>query len=422
MDRPMKVLFAISLMLLTGALPAAAEETAAPLVTLPPPAQAASFSTPEPVTERDYAVGDRGEDVYWFKERLRYLGYFSQDAELSDKITDKTLERVNELLADNGIEPVETIPVEIQAMIYFRDDLAIAPTPTPVPTLVPILAPAKTPELPALDGEGFLADADGEYVYEDDEDGLWYYISHNLFVNVRRYTDEEEKNVWCEAEIRTRGGETLNSYHEDTRKVYQTPVTIARANGAVLAFTDDFYTKRSYGVVIRDGEVLRDYIRRTSKSYPLGDTLAVFADGEMRAYGYAEYRADDFLEMGAVQVISFGPWLIKDGAINPLLLTGSYMHYHEPRVALGMIAPGHYFVIAVDGRYTGAVGAYLEWMAARMQQVGVTEALNLDGGGTAALVFMGNQISHVASSKTDGSNTRRVSSMLGFGESEAVAE
>ncbi len=422
MDEPMKVFFALLLTILAGALPAAAQGAAEPLVTLPPPTQAASYATPEPITQRAYSVGDSGQDVYWFKRRLQYLGYFSRDAELSEKITDKTLERVNQLLSDNGIEPVETISVEIQAMIFFRDDLAIAPTPTPVPTLAPVQAPAGTPELPALDEEGFLADSDGEFVYQDDADGLWYYISHDLFVNVRRYNDPEEKNIWVEAEVRTRGGETLNSYHEDTRKVYQTPVDIARANGAVLAFTDDFYTKRSYGVVIRDGEVLRDYIRKTSKSYPLGDILAVFEDGAMCAYGYAEYRADALLEMGAVQVISFGPWLIHDGAINPLVLTGDYMHYHEPRVALGMIAPGHYFVLTVNGRYTGAVGAYLEWMAARMQQVGVTEALNLDGGGTAALVFMGNQISRVASSKADGSNTRRVSSMLGFGFSEDVPE
>ena len=404
------------------AFPAAAEVVVLPVETLAPPVQPTPVPTAEPVIEREYALGDSGTDVLLFKQRLQYLGYFKEDSSLSNKITEITMERVNQLLADNGIDPVETIPVEVQAMIFWRDDLAIAPTPTPVPTLEPIVAPTGMPELPALDDEGFLAEEDGEYIFEDDEDGLWYYIAHDLYINIRRYIDPEEENAWFEAEVKTRGEEQLESYHEDTRKVYQTPVTIARTNSAVLAFTDDFYTKRSYGVVIRDGEVMRNYIRRTSTSYPLGDTLAVFADGSMLAAGYKDYMADDYLEMGAVQVLSFGPWLLHEGEINPRLLTGEYMHYHEPRCAIGMIEPGHYFVMTVDGRYSGAVGAYIEWLAARMQEVGVTEAINLDGGGTTAMVFMGNQISRVSSSDADGSGTRRVSSMLGFGTSDAVVE
>lgn len=419
MNVPGKAFFVTLFLLLITALPAAAEETPAPPATLPPPSQAAEADT-VPLIDRDYVLGDSGDDVYLFKKRLQHLGYFKENASFSDKITDITLERVNQLLADNGIELVETIPVEVQAMIFWRDDLAIVPTPTPAPTLRPLIAPVGTPELPALDSGGFLADADGEFVFQDDADGLWYYISHDLYVNVRRYNDQEELNIWHESEVKTRGEERLMSYHEATRRIYQTPVNIARVNGAVLAFTDDFYTKRSYGVVIRDGDVLRDYIRRTSKSYPLGDILAVFEDGSMRAYGYKEYHAAALLEMNAVHVISFGPWLIRDGGINPLVLTGEYMQYHEPRCALGMIAPGHYFVMTVDGRHPGAVGAYFGWMATRMQEVGVTEALNLDGGGTTALVFMGTQISRVSSAKPDGTNTRRVSSMLGFGYSDTV--
>ena len=175
-------------------------------------------------------------------------------------------------------------------------------------------------------------------------------------------------------------------------------------------------------MVIRDGKIYRDHVRKTSKSYPLGDELAVFADGAMRAYDYDAYTAEEYLAMGAVHVLSFGPWLVKDGEINPRVLTNTYMQYHEPRCAIGMIAPGHYVVITVDGRYDGAIGAYFGWLAARMQAVGVTEALNLDGGGTTALVFMGTQISRVGSAKPDGSNTRRVSGLLGFGTSDAVPE
>jgi exopolysaccharide biosynthesis protein len=142
----------------------------------------------------------------------------------------------------------------------------------------------------------------------------------------------------------------------------------------------------------------------------------------MLASEYSVFRADELLAMGAVHVLTFGPWLVSGGEINPRLLTGDYMHYHEPRCALGMIAPGHYVVITVDGRYDGARGVYIEWLAARMQEIGVTEAINLDGGGTTAMVFMGLQISRVASAKPSGAYSRKVTSMLGFGVSETVAD
>ena len=405
--------------------PFAVRETATSVVaTLVPPAR----TTPEPMAapsiERDYTLGDAGKDVYRFKQRLQELGYFREGAALSDKITEKTLERVNDLLATMDREPVEIITMELQNLIFVKDELAIVeiPVATPTPTPQPIIGPVGTPELPELTEDGFLADAEGEFIFQDDEDGLWYYIAGELYVNIRRYTDIQERNVWYETEIKTRGTQQLQSYFSDPRSVSRTPVSIARTNRAVLAFTDDYFSMRKYGVAIRDGEIYRDYIRRTSRSYPLGDSLAVFADGSMAAYAFDAYTAEEFLTMDAVQVLSFGPWLLHEGEINDLVLDDSYMHYHEPRNALGMIEPGHYFILTVDGRYEGAIGVYIGWLAERMREVGVTEAINLDGGGTTALIFMGMQISRVSYSKPDGTNTRRVSSLLGFGTSDAVPE
>lgn len=417
------IVWMISVLLLAAGVNAAAEEaTPAPVATLAPPAEMFPEASSAPVTERAYVLGDSGADAYAFKERLQYLGYFKQGAALSDKISDVTMERVNELLASLGMEPVETITPEIQEMIFTRDDLAIVPTPSPSPTPMPFLSPQGTPQLPAHDEEGFLLEEGGEFVFADEDDGLWYYLSDTLYINIRRYNDQQAENIWYESEIKTRGGESLLSLNEEQRKIYYTPVTIARENNAVLAFTDDFFTKRTYGVVIRDGVIYRNKIRTTSRSYPLGDLMAVFGDGSMYAYDFDEYNANELLEMGAVQVLSFGPWLIRDGELNPRVLSDTYMPYHEPRCALGMIAPGHYVVITVDGRYDGAEGALFSWLANRLYDMGVTEALNLDGGGTTALVFMGEQISRVASAKADGTNTRRVACMLGFGTSEAVGE
>ena len=417
------------LVLLAFALPAAAQETPspfavrvtpAPVETLVPPSRPTPVPTAPPATERPYALGDTGEDVLAFKLRLQELGYFRNGVEISDKITVKTLERVNQFLLDNGMEPAEIVTVAVQAMIMTRDDLAIVETPAPTPTLAPIIAPQGTPEVPAHDPEGFLEASDTEFVFADDADGLWYYMTDTLYINIRRYVDTEEENVWFETEVKTRGDERMLSLLNKTIYTYRTPVFIAREHSAVLAFTDDYFARRKYGIAIRDGEIYRDYIRKTATSFPLGDSLAVFADGTLRAYDYSDYAAEEFIAMGAVHVLSFGPWLIQNGVINERVLSSTYMHYHEPRCAIGMIAPNHYLILTVDGRYDGAIGVYISWLAQRMQEVGVTEAINLDGGGTTALIFMGTPLSRVGTTNDEGTNARRVSSMLGFGESEQV--
>jgi hypothetical protein len=415
-------LFTGVLLALCCAVPAGAEEIPATVPTLVPPSQA-DYATPAPTLPtitRELIVGDSGNDVYALKLRVQELGYFRKNADVSAKVTETTLERVNQLLVRNGMEPVETITIEIQRMIFSRDDLSVEPTPTPKPTPEPLIAPAGTPALPVLDREGFLAEVGGEYIYADAEDGLWYYVSNTLYINIRRYHDSQEENVWFETEIIVRGGEQLRSFLTDGLYSYEYPVDIARENGAVVAFTDDFFAKRRYGVAIRSGEIFRDSIRRTSTSYPIADTLAVFADGSMKAFDYNAHTAEEYLAMGAVDVLAFGPWLIMDGELNERVLSDKYMPYNEPRCAIGMLEPGHYVVITVNGRYKGAAGVRIRWLTWRMAEIGATEALNLDGGGTTALVFMGTQLSRAGTAESDGSNRRRVSSMLGFGYSDIV--
>ena len=419
MNRQAMAFFLGLLILCAGGLHAGAEGVS-PVPTLVPPSQNMTAPIPAAAAQRELKVGDTGDDVLYLKTRMQDLGYFKAGSELSAEVNDLTLERLNQLLENAGMDPVETISIELQNMLFERDDLAKNYTPTVTEAPTPLIMPTGTPELPELDAEGFLTDPNGEFVFEDEDDGLWYYITDTLYINIRRYHDLDAQNIWYETEIKTRGDEQMKSFLTKTRKTYQTPVAIARANSAVLAFTDDFFTMRTYGIAIRDQEVYVDRIRTSSKSYPLGDTLAVFDGGLMFAYDFSAFRADDYLDMGAVHVLTFGPWLISGGEINQKVLSDSYMHYREPRCVIGMIEPGHFVVITVDGRYDGAKGVYFSWLALRLYEIGVVEGMNLDGGGTTALVFMGNQISRVAAAKSDGSSTRQVTSMLGFGTSDAV--
>jgi len=67
----------------------------------------------------------------------------------------------------------------------------------------------------------------------------------------------------------------------------------------------------------------------------------------------------------------------------------------------------------VNGRPTSKrIGAKFDWLAEKLQELGCTEALNLDGGGTASMVFNGKVI-------IQGEPTARaLGSMIAFGNKE----
>ena len=82
---------------------------------------------------------------------------------------------------------------------------------------------------------------------------------------------------------------------------------------------------------------------------------------------------------------------------------------------LGVYSAG-YFLLVVKGRTSDSDGVYLNWLADKMLEKGVQEALNMDGGGTAIMVFMGERINK------SGVSIRHTGSMTGFGVSEQVPQ
>ena len=74
--------------------------------------------------------------------------------------------------------------------------------------------PAPLPEMPERDAEGFLPE-EGEFIYENDEAGLWIYLSDSLQVEIRRQRDERIPLIWSETDIRTRGEERFRTVMTD---------------------------------------------------------------------------------------------------------------------------------------------------------------------------------------------------------------
>ena len=118
-------------------------------------------------------------------------------------------------------------------------------------------------------------------------------------------------------------------------------------------------------------------------------------------------------------MFSFGPILIRDGEINEQVYT--YYRSIEPRHALGMISPNHYLLLSVEGRTIESKGTMLQRVAEMMQDRGVRQALNLDGGNTMALIFRGRMLNKLATYKKK-KFVRTVTSLIGIGYTEQQAD
>ncbi len=283
---------------------------------------------------------------------------------------------------------------------------------------------------PVLNEDGFL-DV-GEFVYINDEAGVWRYVAQNLKVEIYRCTGKNAKGsnlTWYEAEVWSRNGENWGLLTNNEGKHMSGnawPYIVARKNQAVLAISTDFaqtrYPKKdnTVGIIIRDGKVFSDKtLKANSKRWPPLDVLALYPDGNMEVYVSDEHTAQEYLDMGVQSTLAFGPYLIRDGVRNDADIN-TMNQGNNPRAAIGMVEPGHTFAMMLEGRHKGSVGAFLDFLADRMLEKGCTLAFNLDGGETACILFMGKQLNLVGGSKNKDSNARRTTELLGIGVSEMV--
>ena len=380
---------------------------------------------------RELSVGMSGSDVQRLKKAMYYLGYFNTP-DLDGNFTATTEKRVKQLQKNNGLEETGIADVALQELVFsgsaVKTNKAPKPSPTPAPAPTPMPTADVTAYMPPLTEEGFLPEdaSVDEYVYINEDAGVWIYVSPQLSVVISRYQAELKKDdtiLWYEADIHCSPQEPLQSWLTEGKlpgRSYANPVKLARQNRAVIAFADDHYgdrryKKRTMGVIVRNGEIYSEKTHKSGNKYfPNLDVLALFEDGSMKTFQSAEHTGQEYLDMGVKSTYAFGPILVQNGKLaDDMLLEGRYVN-REPRCALGMVSPGHYIVLTVNGRQNQSKGAYLDWLAWKMLELGAQEALNLDGGGTVALIFMGESINVKATT------SRNTSHLMSFGTSELV--
>lgn len=172
--------------------------------------------------------------------------------------------------------------------------------------------------------------------------------------------------------------------------IIDTTSSIAEDNDAVFAINGDYYGFRDTGIVIRNGVIYRDAGAR--------EGLAFYLDGHVEVYDETATTAQELLDSGVWNTLSFGPAIVDGGEIVDGIESvevdtnvGNHsIQGEQPRTAVGVIDDNHLVFVVVDGRSPGySAGVTLTGLAEIMQSLGATTAYNLDGGGSSTMYFNG---------------------------------
>lgn len=120
--------------------------------------------------------------------------------------------------------------------------------------------------------------------------------------------------------------------------------------------------------------------------------------------------------MDAQFILAAGPMLVRNGKVDISMPTNSgFASTRSPRTAVAIDATGtKVFLVTVDGRLSGhSNGVNLPDLASHLISMGASTALNLDGGGSTAMVVRnpGGYFANLVNTPSEGSE-RRVSAIL----------
>lgn len=237
---------------------------------------------------------------------------------------------------------------------------------------------------------------ESEIITSDD----WNYSSDKVSISIKEYSSGsgEDALTYFVADVVVSDAAELSSAFADNQfgtNIIEYTSQIAEENNALFAVNGDYYGFRSDGIVIRNGVIYRDLPARTG--------LAFYLDGTMKIYDETQTNAQELLDAGVWNTLSFGPALIENSVAATDYVTvkidnnlGNHpISGKQPRTGIGMIDANHFVFIVVDGRSKGySTGVTLEEFAQLFADLGCTQAYNMDGGGSSTMYFMGRVVNN----------------------------
>ncbi|MEA4870463.1 MAG: phosphodiester glycosidase family protein [Christensenella sp.] len=298
---------------------------------------------------------------------------------------------------------------------------APAETPSPAPEAHSALIPAYAPKTDDFNSYFRAASDPAEVVINDQENEHWEYRSDTLSVIIDRehiLRSDNKPISYCVAQIRMRETDSFQAgiHTESIRSIQrlEPPWYMARRYRAVLAITGDNLTRAETelkGILLRNGVI---YSANQAQ-----DTLALYpGDLSLKIFKPNTVSPQALLDQGVKNTFSFGPTLLYRYE-RDLTSKRGHLGRANPRCGLGMVEPGYWIAITVDGRQPKySVGMTMDGFAQLFYLYGCQLAYNLDGGSSTAMVFMGENLSQHSG---EGSDTQRPwTDGLLWGNSELV--
>lgn len=173
---------------------------------------------------------------------------------------------------------------------------------------------------------------------------------------------------------------------------------LAGINGGFFDFTPPM----PVGLVVHDGKILLPNIKSRAPRGAIGFTPShrvVIDRVEVKNGKMIGLDGTDWSDVS--EALGGGPVLVRDG--KPI---GSYADESmglsfaivaHPRTAIGFTKNTTVFLVVVDGRQPKvSIGMPLKELAHLMIQLGCTDAVNLDGGGSSTMVLGDTVVNHVS--------------------------
>ncbi len=342
---------------------------------------------------------------------LMLLGTFACDRGNPPAVDSGETDTVEEDWIDIGEDTVT-----FEGVLFGEGGQPLAPT-TPKPgesTPRPTPDPAATPEPSRAPEEGDVTTE--RYPAKDTGwSADWSYQSDELRVAVTRYEDSEDRIVFYVADIWMRN---INCFRtEFSNGKYQAPredpEDFANRINAVFGISGTM----NAGLVVHNG---KKYKNQVAADIPFrAGILTVYRDGSVKMFNLRRNQnfnlaKEDKKNGGVLHALQFGPVLVQDGKIQSGLKTKE----RHPRIVFGYCEPGHYIAVAVDGRTKTSIGMTEQELAELMLSLGCTDAINLDGGNSAVMLFMGKTINVPSGQDKDGDGVagRNILDLLAFAE------
>lgn len=254
--------------------------------------------------------------------------------------------------------------------------------------------------------------------YDTGVDADYSYQSDELRIAIKKYTDEDEGQIYYVADIWMR---SLNCFrmgfaHGKYNTGHEDPASFAQRDNVIFGVSGSF----NKGLVIHNGEKTKG-VEDNLIGFTSG-IMVVYRDGTVKMIDRNQkekfnYSKENKSRGGVLHALQFGPILLNDGKIP----AGLKKNERHPRIIFGYYEPGHYAAVAVDGRRKKAIGMTETEMAELMQRLGCVSAMNLDGGTSAVMLFMGRTINTPSGVDGDGDGIagRNIVDMLEFAEYDA---